>query len=61
MASVTIHKHGDPEAEFSEADRSRTPQQRFLLVEELVRLALSMRGVDDGVRTDIVRVVERGR
>ena len=61
MARATIHRQGDPAAEFSDEDRKRTPQQRFEIVEETVRLALKMRGVDDGLQTTAARVVERRR
>ena len=48
-------------AEFSEQDRKRTPQQRFEIVEETIRLVLRMRGVDDGLRTAAARIIRRRR
>jgi len=61
MARATIHRQGDPAAELSDEDRKRTPQQRFEIVEETVRLALKMRGVDDGLQVTAARIVERRR
>jgi hypothetical protein len=61
MVRATIHRQGDPSAEFSEEDRNRTPQQRFEIVEETIRLALKMRGVDDGLQTTAARIIERRR